>query len=290
MKNKKTSCRSIENRVNNYILRYCKGKDIYNFTTNDYLNWQIKIDNMNFKYSYKKNLHVCFVTFLNYCKKFYNLKENVASLVGNFRNDEIETCGNVWTIEDFNKFIKVVDNKVYNVLFKFMFFTGCRLGETLALKFSDIENNIVFIHNNATRFFENEERIFTSPKTKKSIRKISIDNKLKNEIFELQEYYNTLYKNFNNDLYVFGGKNIIAPTTLTRKKNYYCDVARVKRIKLHEFRHSHACLLFQHNVPIDEISHRLGHATLSMTMDVYLKYIPRNEKRVLETLNSLRLN
>lgn len=70
-------------------------------------------------------------------------------------------------------------------------------------------------------------------------------------------------------------------------KNYYCKKANVKQITIHEFRHSHACLLFKNNVPIEDVSHRLGHSTISMTMDVYLKYLPHNEKRVISTLNSI---
>lgn len=44
------------------------------------------------------------------------------------------------------------------------------------------------------------------------------------------------------------------------------------------------------NVPINDISNRLGHSNISMTMDIYLKYLPKNEKRVIKTLTQLRLN
>ena len=67
----------------------------------------------------------------------------------------------------------------------------------------------------------------------------------------------------------------------------YCNLSGVKQIKIHEFRHSHACLLFQKNIPIEDISYRLGHRSLSITMDTYLRFLPRNEKRVIDTLNSI---
>ena len=44
------------------------------------------------------------------------------------------------------------------------------------------------------------------------------------------------------------------------------------------------------DVPIDEISYRLGHSRISITTDTYLKYLPKKEKRVISTLNSLRFN
>lgn len=288
LKLKQSSCRTITNRFKTHILTFFKDKNIYELSIFDFISWQEYINKKNFKFKYKTALYTCFVTFLNFCMKFYDLKENVASKVGNFKNTDIENTGNIWTIEEYQKFIDSVDNNIYHALFNFLFFSGCRMGEALALTFNDIENNIISINKTATRFFENNKRITTLPKTKKSIRKISIDNLLKNEIENLREYYITHYDNYNNNFYVFGGNKIIPPTTLTRKKDYYCDKAQVKRIKIHEFRHSHACLLFQNNVPIDEISSRLGHAKLSMTMDIYLHYMPTNEKRVIETLNSLR--
>ena len=288
LKLKQSSYRTVTNRIDNHILPFFQDKNIYELTMFDFMEWQEYINKKNFKYMYKSTLFTCFVTFLNFCMKFYNLKENVASKVGNFKNNEIENTGNIWTIEEYQKFINSVDNNIYHALFNFLFFSGCRMGEALALTFEDLENNIISINKTATRFFDHNKRITTLPKTKKSIRRISIDNLLKSEIENLREYYITHYSNYNNKFYIFGGNKIIPPTTLTRKKNYYCDKAHVKRIKIHEFRHSHACLLFQNNVPIDEISSRLGHAKLSMTMDIYLRYMPTNEKRVIETLNSLR--
>ena len=91
-------------------------------------------------------------------------------------------------------------------------------------------------------------------------------------------------------MFIFGGNDSISFTTLERKKNYYCKLAKVKQIKIHEFRHSHACLLFKNKIEIEDISYRLGHSSISMTMDTYLKYLPKNEKRVISTLNQLRLN
>lgn len=291
LKDKQTSYRNISNRVNNYIVPYFSDKTIDQLKSIDYLNWQMNIEELNFKYRYKKTLHYCFVTFLNYCINFYDLKENAAAKVGNFKNEEIEDTGSVWTIEEFNKFIQVVDDPIYNTLFELLFYTGVRMGEALALTFNDFdfENGIISINKTITRFFKNGDRIITTPKTKKSIRRISIDSCMKNKILELRDYYNKNYYNFNSEFRIFGGDKVIPPTTLTRKKNKYCELADVKIIKIHEFRHSHACLLFKNGVPVDEISYRLGHSTISMTMDVYLRFIPKNEKRVLETLNSIRL-
>lgn len=292
LKRKRSSYRTIANRINTHILPYVKNKKIQEFTAFDYLEWQAIINDQNYSISYKKTLHTCFVTFLNYCINFYDLKNNVASKCGNFKDEEPQKKnGNVWTLNEFMEFINFVDEPIYKTLFNFMFFTGCRLGETLGLTFSNIHDDKIEIVNNATRFFDNNgNRLITTTKTKKSTRIISVDKVLKKEIESIRDYYNTKYVDFNNNFYIFGGRQPIAPTTLTRKKDKWCELANVKRITIHEFRHSHACLLFQNNVPIDEISSRLGHSKISMTTDIYLRFIPKDEKRVINTLNNLRLS
>lgn len=293
LKLKPNSYRSMENRIKNNILPYFQKKYIHKIDKREYIKWQLEIDKKDYSIRYKKNLHVCFVSFLNYCIKYYDLKVNVAQQVGNFKSSNYEVVGDIWEFDEFNKFISCVDDKVYNTFFKLLFYTGVRLGEALALTYEDIDiiNNTIRINKNMTRFVnEKGEHIIVPPKTKKSIREIGIDNVMKNELLELNKYYSKNYDICNNKFYIFGGNKPLAPTTIERKKNKYCDLANVKRIKIHEFRHSHACLLFMNNVPISEISQRLGHSSISMTTDIYLRFLPRQEKRVLATLNSLRLS
>lgn len=281
-----------ERKIKKYILDFFIGKNIYSFEMKDYINWQMYIESFNFSYNYKSSLHYCFTTFFDFCIIYYGIEKNVAKIIGNFRNDDIKKIGNIWTIEEFEKFIQVVDNPIYKCLFNFLYFTGCRKGECLALTFDDIdfENHTVYINKTITRFLKNGEKIITTPKTKSSIRTISLDDFMFYEIIKLREYYITNYNNFNNSFYIFGGINSIPFTTLKRKKDKYCDLANVKRIKIHEFRHSHTCLLYENKVPIQDISKRLGHTDISITMGTYLKNLPRKEKRVISTLNSIRLN
>ena len=281
-----------ERKIKKYILDFFIGKNIYSFEMRDYINWQMYIESFNFSYNYKSSLHYCFTTFLDFCMIYYGIEKNIAKIIGNFRNDDIKKIGNIWTIEEFEKFIQVVDNPIYKCLFNFLYFTGCRKGECLALTFDDIdfENHTVYINKTITRFLKNGKKIITTPKTKSSIRTISLDDFMFYEIIKLREYYITNYNNFNNSFYIFGGINSISFTTLKRKKDKYCDLANVKRIKIHEFRHSHTCLLYENKVPIQDISKRLGHTDISITMGTYLKNLPRKEKRVISTLNSIRLN
>ena len=296
-KSKPQSIRSIKSRIDNYIIPYFENYNIQDINQKEYLNWQNKIDKFNFSYKYKKSLHYTMVTIFNYAIKFYNYDNNIPSKVGNFNNCfDIPKEINIWSYDEFKKFIetvetiKITDNDIiYKVLYCFMYFTGCRLGECLALTFEDIKDNIVSINKTITKEHINGKRQITTPKTKKSIRKIHIDNLLINDIKVLREHYSKNNNDFQENYYVFGGKNPLSPTTIERRKNYYCNISGVKKIRLHDFRHSHASILLSNNVPISVISERLGHSDISTTMNVYIHLIPRDEEKVLTAINTLRI-
>ena len=75
-----------------------------------------------------------------------------------------------------------------------------------------------------------------------------------------------------------------------RRKEKACERASIRPITLHQFRHSHATMLHNMGIPITEISRRLGHSKVSTTLDVYSHTDLTQEKRVFDTLNSIRLN
>ena len=67
-------------------------------------------------------------------------------------------------------------------------------------------------------------------------------------------------------------------------------MANLRKITLHQFRHSHATLLMQNGMMINEVSRRLGHSKTSTTLDIYSHTDLTQEKRVYKTLNHLRFN
>lgn len=290
-KGKPQSIRSIKSRINNYILPYFEKFMIEDITPFIYLDWQNEINRKGFSYKYKKSLHYTMISIYNFANKFYFYENNIASKVGNFSNSyDIPKEIDIWTNEEFNHFISYINEPIYKALFTFMFYTGCRLGECLALTFNDLKDNVININKTISKEFINGKRQITTPKTKKSIRKIHIDNLLKNELNNLHDYYIINIGYFKNDFYIFGAIKPLAPTTIERKKNNYCKIANIKQIRLHDFRHSHASLLLSNKIPITAISNRLGHSDINTTLTTYIHLIPDDEKRVINTLNSLRLN
>ena len=88
---------------------------------------------------------------LNYAIKFHGLKINVASLTGNFRRkNEIPKKVSFWSYEEYQKFIKCVDDELYYIFFETLYYTGLRLGECLALTWKDFKDNALDINKTLT--------------------------------------------------------------------------------------------------------------------------------------------
>ena len=289
LNNKEQSIYKIKNRMNK-IIDFFKNKTIEDITKKDIILFKIDLENKNYSYSYKKALYYV----LNNCYEFLVLYDyvevNIVKLIGNFKNKEPKRKYNYWTYEEFKNFIGVCDEQVYKILYTFMFFTGCRLGECLALTFNDLKNNQITINKTITKECYKGKRLITTPKTRNSNREICIDNHLVDELLSLKQIYKEKYSNYTDNFFIFGGIKPLSPTTIERKKNQYCNLANVIKIRLHDFRHSHATLLIQHNIPIIDIANRLGHEDISITLNTYIHSAKDKEKRTINVLNSIRSN
>ena len=107
-----------------------------------------------------------------------------------------------------------------------------------------------------------------------------------NFINYLKEYWSK-YEGFNNQWYIFGGLRPCSHTTITRKKNEYCKKSGVKQIKLHEFRHSHVSFLLQQQIPITNISERVGHSNSQITLSIYSHMLESENDPVVDVLNGI---
>ena len=286
---KNQSKKTLKERFNNRILPYFKDYDIYTISELDYLGWQHEIEEYNFSNNYKLGLHYLISGFFEYCVSFLGMKENIAKKVGPFKLNNQKVNHDFYTYSEFKKFIKFVDNEIYKQFFNLMFFTGTRPGEAMALRFSDLSYKKIQINHSISEHSFNGKRVIDTPKTRDSLRSVSIDKKLYNDLLQLKDYYIQKYKNTHYDYFIFGGIKPLAPTTINTYKKNACKLANIRAIKLHEFRHSHASLLYDKKIPMQAIKERLGHSNINTTMGVYVHLTKRQEKRVTRTLGFLRL-
>jgi hypothetical protein len=91
-------------------LPYFKDYRLKSITASVYTKWQKEIEKKGFKYKYNSSLHGSVVTILNYAIKFYGLKDNIASKIGNFtKKNELASKVDFWTLDEYQKFINVIE-------------------------------------------------------------------------------------------------------------------------------------------------------------------------------------
>jgi len=134
---KSSSVKALKTHTNNHLLPYFKSIDVFNMTTQDVMKFQNTKLKEGHSGEYLKKMHVFLVSLLNHAMKFHDLKQNVASLVGNFEIESNKRL-NYWTLEQFNQFYEALATQQQKLFFKLLFYSGARKGEIRALTWRDI--------------------------------------------------------------------------------------------------------------------------------------------------------
>ncbi|UDM74077.1 site-specific integrase [Vagococcus fluvialis] len=158
-------------------------------------------------------------------------------------------------------------------LFRLMAFSGMRVGETLALNWSDIDynNKTISISKNLSQ--TKQGYVVSTTKTNKSNRIISLDDKT---LLVLKKWHLTqrklLFKrgyNNNKMIFVRVNTNFITRNDIYQRSTRIADACNLHSIGCHGFRHTHASLLFESGANFKDVQERLGHTDISMTMNIY---------------------
>lgn len=224
--------------------------------------WQSDILTKGFSNKYNSMLYSNFKVFIDYCVNCNYLVDNVVKLVGTFPKKIEYKEHKVYNIWQFRWFRLHLDNFVIKQYFNFMYFYGTRPGETMALKFSDLEGFKVYIRHNIHR---KGKRELDTPKNQSSIRIVKINLLMRLRIWLLSKFYGCMSDNY----FIFGGIRPLAPTTIDRYKLKACEKAKMFVISQHEFRHSYATRMISKGIPINKVSKSMGHSRISTTLDVY---------------------
>ncbi len=92
---------------------------------------------------------------------------------------------------------------------------------------------------------------------------------------------------FSEKWYVFGDKEPLSPNILRYNKNKYTQLAGVKQIRIHDFRHSCASVLINNGASIMVVAKFLGHAKIDETLNTYSHLLKNKMDEIVQTVNNL---
>lgn len=178
-----------------------------------------------------------------------------------------------YTLDEFQRFLSVETNLKFRCAFQTLFYCGLRNGELRELTWNDIDFNrsTLTVNKNIVKVPDpktGKPYTVTSPKTSSSYRTIPIPNFL---LKDLSDLYNddANYYGFRESQYVFGNIDSLSATTLLDRKTKNAFMARVKNIRIHDFRHSCASLLIDSGANITLVAKYLGHIKIDETLNTY---------------------
>lgn len=253
-----------------------KDKPIVTITKPMMMQWRQWLSAQDYSTS-TKNKTITFVKgVFKYATDIYSIP-NPSTQVKRFKktDEELLTEMNVWTIDEFNQFIQHVNNELYRKFFTTLFWTGMRLGECIALYTDDFEDGYLTV-----KYSQENTSDGRKPTKTKTMRKIKVDDHLNVILSELKSHY-------GKHTYLFGGNTPVTPSSATRVFKKAISDSGVKKIRIHDLRHSHATILINNGVNIVAVSKRLGHSTIEQTLKTYTHLLKDTDLELISTLNSL---
>ena len=266
-----------------------KNVKVNNLDISTYNKFALYIENKNHTVTWNNKVLNLLKSLIRYSHKYYNTSDTMLSFIENFKEvNQFKKEMQFFTYEEFQKFINVVEEKNYKVFFEILYYLGLRQGECCALTWNDInfKSKEISINKTITTKMKGQLYTISTPKTKKSNRVLPIPNKLLNELKNLKSLA-MKKKYFKESWFVFGNELPFRETTIQVKKNKYCKLAKVKQIRIHDFRHSCASFLIQNGASIVLVSKYLGHSKISITLDTYTHLYENELKKVSKLIDTL---
>ena len=194
--------------------------------------------------------------------------------------------------EELKQFLTYLDtlettptNKRRITLYRFLLATGLRIGEALALSWSDIDFFDKSVSVSKTMI--QARGVQNMPKTKESNRAIALDNDTIKMLKEWKKCQNNnTVRLIDSPIFSYNGKTYTYINEVTQLKKHFAR-ANVPNIGFHGFRHTHASLLMNNDVNPKEIQRRLGHADYAIIMNTYSHLSKSKEKETAEKFGDI---
>lgn len=282
---KENTWKTKEHIIRDKILPYFGDRNISDIKAADIVKWQNELMKTNsvkgkpLSQTYLKTINNQLSAILNHAVNFYGLRQNEARRAGSMGKKQGKEML-FWTQEEFQLFIdEMAENEILYYAFEVLYWCGIRLGELLALTMADFdfEARTMTISKSYQRIERRD--VITEPKTEKSNRTIVIPNFL---CEELKNYFDSLY-GYSMDDRIFP----VGKSTLHHYMSAGAKAAGVKRIRIHDLRHSHVSLLINMGYSALAIADRMGHEAIEITYR-YAHLFPTVQNEIADKLDMQR--
>ena len=271
-----------EHIIRSKLTPYFGRLKLSNITPQQIITWQNELlnyrDAQGKPYSpvYLRTIQNQLSAIFNHAVRYYRLRENPCKKAGSMGKKKAREML-FWTKEEYLQFAKAIQDKpmAYHA-FQMLYWCGIREGELLALTPADFDfdKETVTISKSYQRL--NGKDVITDPKTEKSNRTITMPDFL---AAEMQEYIGSLYRMQSDDR--------IFPFTssfLRHEMERGCKASGVKKIRIHDLRHSAISLLIDMGFSPLAIADRVGHEAIEITYN-YAHLFPSKQQDMAKQLS-----
>ncbi len=260
------------------------GRDMQSITRQDIIEWHEKLWQKTYRgkpYTQKTLSKICgqFSTFYSWCVAHYGFENAIKDVKMPKRKDNKEPR-QIWTEADFDRFIAAVDNIKYKAIFTTLFYSGCRVGELQALRGDDYDGQQLYIHGTFTRkTMDGTPYRITETKNYKS-RRVPLPNKAIETLNEWVEYKKA--KDITNT-FLFGTTDAISQHAIQRTFENGIEKSAVKKIRIHDLRHSYVSLLMSKGANFGVIAALIGD-TLEQVVKTYAHHTDDDMQKVVSQI------
>ena len=261
--------------------------------------WKQEIEALDIGITTRQNIFGEFRAMLNYAVRLEYIPKNPLATAGNFKSPLTEKKEMLfYTPEEWLQYKKAAFDICseyeqkgdllkwgYFIFFCIAFYTGMRKGEIGALTWNDIRDGVISVTKSVAQKLKGDD-VVTPPKNRSSIRTLQIPKPLA-EVLEEHHARCEAFDTFDDSYLICGGTKALRDSSVQKMNERFAKAAGLKVIRIHDFRHSHASLLANEGINIQEVARRLGHANIEMTWNTYSHLYPREEERAIKILDKI---
>lgn len=196
----------------------------------------------------------------------------------------------VWTAAQVGRFLDHVQSNRFHAMWTLYVTTGMRRGEVIGLRWSDLELEAARLVVQRSLTVAAGRMVWSEPKTARGRRVIALDaatvSALRRHRTAQAEEKLAAGPAWQDDDLVFcwPDGSAIQPQLPTKWIREHAEAAGLPKIRLHDLRHTWATLALGAGVPAKVVSERLGHANVSITLDVYTHVSPALDQDAADTV------